>query len=134
LGGGRKGEEREVLLPGPGPDRLGQCLFDRVDSLGDVPGVLGLGGGQFLLLGGTEGQAEVLRRLPGLAGVGLVDDHGVAAVREVGPALQNHGELLEGGDDDAGLLPGQGVGQLLGVLVDLLDHPVGVLELVDGVL
>ena len=43
-------------------------------------------------------------------------------------------ELLQRGDDDPGLLPGQRRGELGGVLVDLLDHAVGVLELVDRVL
>ena len=43
----------------------------------------------------------------------------------------DEGELLDGGDDDRRAL-GQGTGELLGVLVDLLDHAGLVLELVDG--
>ena len=43
-------------------------------------------------------------------------------------------ELLDGGDDDAGPLAGERLGELLGVLVDLRHDPVGALELVDRLL
>ena len=43
------------------------------------------------------------------------------------------GELLQGGDDD-GFARLQGIAQLARVLVDLLDHAFGLLELLDRVL
>jgi hypothetical protein len=66
--------------------------------------------------------------------VRLVDDHGVAARRQLLDVLHHVRELLDGGDDDAGPLPRQRLGELLGVLVDLLDDAVRVLELVDRLL
>ena len=45
-----------------------------------------------------------------------------------------HAGLAQRGDHDARLLSRQGVGQLLGGVLDALHHPVGVLELVHGVL
>ncbi len=112
LGGGGEGEEREVGLLAPSADGLGQGLLDRVDGLGDEPGVLGLGDGQLLLVGRAEGQPQVLGGLAGLGGVGLVDDDGVAAVGQLADLVEDEGELLEGGDDDARLLPGQRLGEL----------------------
>ncbi len=93
LRGGGEGEEREVRLLAPGADGLRQGLFDRVDGFGDEPGVLGLGGGQFLLLGRTEDQSEVLGCLAGLGGVGLVHDHGVAAGRKLADLVETKGNF-----------------------------------------
>ena len=64
----------------------------------------------------------------------LVDHHRVAALGELGDLVEHVRELLQGGDDDLGLLPHQRVGELLGVLVDLHHHTLGVFELVDRVL
>ena len=66
--------------------------------------------------------------------MGLVDDDGVAAVLELLDVAHHERELLDGGDDDPGPLTGERLGKLLGVLVDLLDDAVGVLELVDRLL
>jgi hypothetical protein len=66
--------------------------------------------------------------------VSLVDDHRVPAFGQVADLVQDERELLQRGDDDPGLFPGQGLGELPGVLVDPRDHAAGVLELVDRVL
>ena len=66
--------------------------------------------------------------------MGLVDDDGVAAVGQLPDLVEDEGELLQRRDDDAGLLPRQGLGQLGRVLVDLHHDATGVLELVDGLL
>jgi hypothetical protein len=63
--------------------------------------------------------------------VGLVHDHRIGAVGERVDLLGDVGELLQRRDDDAGLLAGERLGQLGGVLVDALHHAVHVLELVD---
>jgi hypothetical protein len=66
--------------------------------------------------------------------VGLVHDHRIPASRKGFHLVERERELLQRGDDDAGLLPGQCVGELARVLVDLYDHAAGVLELIDRVL
>ena len=140
---GREGEEAEVRLPRP---------FQRVAQHGR----LGLVGQVVVLfvgeLGGDGGfdpftVQHALERRRGLAALGrvrLVDDDGEAFSRGVdlhGGALflkgrerlRDEGKLLDGGDDDGRAL-GQRRGELLRVLVDLLDHAGLVLELVDRVL
>ena len=82
---------------------------------------------------GGERFLEVLGGFARLAGVGFVDDDGKALPFELGHGLGDDGELLQGGDDD-GLALFQGFSQLGRVLVDLLDHARGLLELLDGVL
>jgi hypothetical protein len=64
----------------------------------------------------------------------LVDDDRVAALGHARDLVDDEGELLEGRDDDARLLTHERGGELGGILVDLLDGAVGVLQLVDGVL
>ena len=68
--------------------------------------------------------------LPGLRTVGLIHDDGIAAVRKLADVAGDEGELLQDGDDD-GNAGFEGERKLLGVLVDLLDHALFVLELVD---
>ena len=82
----------------------------------------------------AEGELQVLCRLPGLRGVRLVHDHRVATLGELGDLVEDEGELLERGDDHPRLLPGERLCKLSGILVDLLDDPMHVLELVDRVL
>ena len=84
--------------------------------------------------GGAEHLLQVLGCFAGLAGVGFVDDHRVAPRRKRPHLVEDERELLQGGDDDAGLLTGERLGELGGVDVDLLHDSVGVFELVDGVL
>ena len=124
LGRGREGEERQVGLPASGRHRLGQRVLRRVGRL------VRLGTGRLA----AEHRLERGRRITGLGRVGLVDDHRVGPVGEALDLLGDERELLERGDDDAGLLARQGVGQLLGVLVDSHHDAVGVLELVDRLL
>ena len=65
--------------------------------------------------------------------MGLVDDDGVAPVRQGLNLVLNEAELVDGRDDDGGSAL-QGFGELVGVLVDALDDARLVLELVDGLL
>jgi hypothetical protein len=121
-GGERK--ERQVGLLAPGRHGSGERILGRVGQLVRRRGAVGRA--QHLLqLGG---------RLAGLAAVGLVHDHRIGAVGERVDLLGDVGELLQRRDDDAGLLAGERLGQLGGVLVDALHHTVHVLELVDRVL
>ena len=80
-----------------------------------------------------EDPFELGGALPSLGAVGLVDDDGIPAGRQLADLLGHERELLERGDDD-GRGGRQGLGQLAGVDVDLPDHPLPVLELVDRVL
>ena len=117
LRGGGESEEGEVgLLPAP-ENRLGDGLLGLVDGVGDEAGVLGLGPGHLLLLGRSEDHLQVLGRLPGLGGVRLIDDDRVAPVgkslAKLLDLLEHEGELLEGGDHDLGLLPLQGLQELV---------------------
>lgn len=66
--------------------------------------------------------------------MGLVDNERVSPGPEFADLVEDVGELLQRGDDDSGLLAGECVSELGGALVDLGDHAMGVLELVDGVL
>ncbi len=123
-------EEAQVLLPPPGRHRLRERL---VDLLGRQV-ASSLRRPSRRLLAGAEDPAQLLGGLAGLGGVRLVHDHRVPAVRERLDLVQHERELLQRGDDDPGLLPGQRVGELAGVLLDPLHDAVGVLELVDRVL
>lgn len=109
---GRKGEEGEVLLPGSCPDGPGEGLFDRVDGFGDVPSILDLGGCEFLLFGPAENEPQFLGCLSGLRRVSFIDDDRVSARRKVGNLGEHERKLLQCGDDDAGLLARQRLGQL----------------------
>ena len=124
LGRGREGEERQVGLPASRRHRLGQRVLRRVGRL------VRLGTGRLA----AEHRLERGGRITGLGRVGLVHDHRVGPVGEALDLLGDERELLERGDDDAGLLAGQRVGQLLGVLVDADHDAAGVLELVDRLL
>jgi hypothetical protein len=66
LGRGREGEERKVGLAASGANGLGERQLDRVFGHSHKAGVLGLSNGEFLLVGGSEGQTEILCRLPRL--------------------------------------------------------------------
>ncbi len=65
--------------------------------------------------------------------MGLIDDDGVAPVRQGLHLVLNEAELVDGGDNDRHP-GGQGPGELGGVGVDLLNDTALVLELIDGVL
>ena len=69
-----------------------------------------------------------------MGGVGFVDDDGVAAGFQLVDVLHHERELLDGGDHDPCPFASERLGELLGVLVDLFHHAVGVLELVDRLL
>ena len=69
--------------------------------------------------------------LASLRGMGLVDDDGEGVAGQRADLLRDHRELLQGGDDD-GLAALQRLLQLAGCLVDVLDHPEGLLELLHG--
>jgi hypothetical protein len=134
-----KGEEADVRLPGPGPRDGGQRVGDRVGRLRRAARLRSLGGVEPQLVGGlgaarAEDQLEVPGALAGLRGVGLIDDDGVPPVGQPDPLLHDDRELLQRGDDDPRLRAGQRLGELHGVVVDLLDDAVRVVELVDGVL
>ena len=60
--------------------------------------------------------------------MGFVDDDGEAGAREVGRTLCDYWELLQRSDDDAGSLALEGLLQLTGVLIDLLDDTWLVIE------
>lgn len=65
--------------------------------------------------------------------MGLINNHGIAAIRKVFGCIKNKGELLQGGNDDMnGSL--QGLGKLGAALVDPLHHSGFMLELIDGAL
>ena len=72
----------------------------------------------------------------------LISDHRITSAGQLGVLVQGVEQRREGldGDDDNARLLGQRLGQLLGFAlaagftVDLLDHTLGMLELVDGVL
>ena len=66
--------------------------------------------------------------------MGLVDDHRVAPRPQPVDVTHHERELLDRGDHDARPLAAEGLGELLGVAVDLLDDAMGVFELVDRVL
>lgn len=66
--------------------------------------------------------------------MGLVDEDGEPATDDVRRELGDHGELLQRGDDDPGGVPGQGVSELRGVLVDPDDRSRCVLKPGDRVL
>ena len=126
LGRGREGEEAHVGL--------------RPAEQGGAQGELVRGGEVLALFRELRGDGAVGEQLldgdghlAGLGGVGLVDDDGVAPVRQMLDLVLDEAELVDGGDDD-GHPGGQGGGELGGVGVDLLHHPGLVLELVDGVL
>jgi len=135
LRGRREGEERQVRLASAGGDGARQGILGGRHALQYQAGVVGLGGREFLLGGGVrEHLLEVAGGVAGLRGVGLIDDHRVAARRQPVDLVEHERELLQRGDDDARLLAREGVGELAGVLVDAHHHAVGVLELVHGVL
>ena len=120
---GGEGEERQVRLLAPGGRRSGQRILGLVDRLVGVR-----------LLADAEHRLHRGGRVAGLRGVRLVDDHGVPALRQRLDLVGDERELLQRRDDDPGLLTGEGVGELLAVLVDPHHDAVGVLELVDRVL
>lgn len=66
--------------------------------------------------------------------MGFVGDYGVATLRKVPDFVEDERKFLDGGDDDAGLFAGEGVGELLGVFIDFLDDARRFFELADGVL
>jgi hypothetical protein len=121
-GGERK--ERQVGLLAPGGHGSGKRILGRVGQLVRRRGAVRR----------TQHLFQLGGRLAGLAAVGLVHDHRIRAVGERVDLLGDVGELLQRRDDDAGLLAGQRLGQLGGVLVDALHHAVHVLKLVNGVL
>jgi len=128
LGRRRETEEGEVLLLAAGGHGLDDLFFVVMKAISR-----GLLGG---LLGDVDAGEHVLRLLGALAAlraVRLVDDHRVAALRQLADLLGDEGELLQRRDDDrrAGL---ERLGELGGALVDALNDALLVLELVDGVL
>ena len=126
LGGGGEREERQVGLVAPGGHRFGQQRL----GVGRLHIAVGLDVG----FGRAQDAAELLGRFAGLRRVGLVDDHRVVALGQRLDPVEHERKLLQRGDDDAGLLAGQGLSQLRRGLVDALHHPGGMLELADGVL
>nr|WP_291832523.1 hypothetical protein [Candidatus Microthrix sp.] len=121
-GGERK--ERQVGLLAPGRHGSGKRILGRVGQLVRRRGAVRR----------TQHLFQLGGRLAGLAAVGLVHDHRIRAVGERVDLLGDVRELLQRRDDDAGLLAGERLGQLGGVLVDALHHAVHVLKLVNGVL
>ena len=121
-GGERK--ERQVRLFASRRCCGSQCILGRVRRLVRV-GRARCRPQHFFQLGG---------RVAGLAAVGLVHDHRVGAVGQRVDLVDDVRKLLQRRDDDAGLLAGERLGQLGGVLVDALHHAVHVLKLVNGVL
>ena len=93
----------------------------------------------------TQHTLELGCGLTGLGAVRLIDDHGIASGRKVAVApfaallvefcqlTRHERKFLQRGDDDrdAGF---QRLGELTRILVDLLNHALAVIELVDGVL
>jgi hypothetical protein len=125
LGSGRKREETHVLLASARGYGRGERLLDGVGrklGIGVRPGRR------------AEDAAKLLRGVTGLRGVGLVHDDCIAPARQVDDLVQHERELLQRGDDHAGLLAGQRGRKLLRGLVDPLNYSVRVLELVDRVL
>ena len=139
LGRGGEGEETHVRLMTTLGHRAEQALqFDLALLLS-----------HFLRpaaqLGAAQHALDLRRRLAGLRAVGLVDDHRVfargqmalaafsALLAQLGQLPGHERELLQRGDDDrhAGF---QRLGELAGILVDLLHHALTVVELVDGIL
>ena len=123
---GRRGEreERQVRLVAPRRHRLGEQRL-RIGHLGV---------GVDLRLGRAQHPPQFCSRFAGLRRVRLVHDHRIVALGQRPDLVEHERELLQRCHDDAGLLTGQRRGELRRVLVDPLDHPQGVLELVDGVL
>ncbi len=135
LGGGGEGEIGEVALPAAArTDRLGQCLLDRVDRSREQSGVLGLRGGQLLLLASPQRKAQILGGLARLGGVRLIDHNRVVARGELADLVDHERKLLQRRDDDARPLAFQCCDELIGVLVDLHHHAARMLELEDRVL
>ncbi len=145
LGVAVKAKKLKFGLSAPGEHHLVQPVFPvRLTLLG-------------FARGRSQNGFEFPGRLAGLAGMGLIHDNGIftggngrfplpglflfrsrcffRAFRTGGlkQPPQHKGEFLQGGDDDLGSVD-QGLGQLPGILVDGLDHPLGVFDLVDGIL
>jgi hypothetical protein len=107
---GGEREEREVALWPARADGLRQRLLDGVDRRGDEAGVPGFRDGQLLLVGAAQSDTQLFRGFARLRGVRLIDDHRVAASREVSDLFQHERELLERRDDDASLFAPQRCG------------------------
>lgn len=128
-------KERQIRLrTAPSAGLASQRLLHRIDRRREQPRVLRLRDRQLLLQSGTQRDPQILRGLAALRRMRLIDHHRVAPRRNPSDLVEHKGELLQGRDDDPGLLAGQRVGELLGALVDLHDHATGMLKLVDRVL
>ena len=136
---GGEGEETQVRLPAP----LGHAARQLLLVLETL--LLRAFAGGLMQVFTAEHFLQIRRRLPSLRAVGLVhDDRAASSGKHAGALCSlllghleqmpgHEGELLQRGDDDGdGVL--QGLGQLPGPLVDLLNDPELVLELVDRVL
>ena len=145
LGRSGEGEEAQVRLLAARSHHLVEAVFPVGLPLGVLHGT------------GAEDGFQFPRGLPGLAGMSLVHDHGVPALRDLRfPSLrlrlllrgrfllrlgtrrmqqpaQDERELLQRRDHDLGAVD-QRRRKLLAVLVDGLHHTLGVLDLVDRVL
>ena len=100
LGSGSEREERQVRLPTPCCHRLGQQRLRVGGIVFDVD------------FGSAQNPAEFLGCLAGLRRMGLVDDHRIVALRQRRDLVEQERELLQGRDDDPGLLPHQCLGEL----------------------
>jgi hypothetical protein len=112
-----------------------------VELLGGIPQCVGdLVAGQLVgqpvrhVRAGPENGLQVLRRLPRLGRVRLIDDDREPLPVQVGRGPRDNRELLKRRDDDLRAGPGQRVSQLLAVLVDPLDEAGRVIELENRVL
>ena len=114
--------------PGGGLERRS----DDVLGVGALLLALEVGNGR--VSGAGQDGLHLLRGLAGLRRVGFVDEHRVAATHQLRDLVDDEGELLQRGDDDLRLGAGESIGELFGVLVDLGDDAVRVLELEDRVL
>jgi hypothetical protein len=83
--------------------------------------------------GGCQHLFHLFAGLAALGTVGLINNHGIAAVRQVFGCIQDKGKFLQGGDDQRNAAL-QGLGKLGTALVDPLHHPGFMLKLIDRAL
>jgi hypothetical protein len=125
LGGGGEGEVGGVAAHLAGRHALADLRFVVFEDLKE--GVLVVA-----VVLTTEGHVELVGSLTALGGVRLVDDDGEGFVAHVGDAIDDEGELLDGGGDQllAVLEVGAEIGGAVGVgeevlhLGELADVPV----------
>ncbi len=144
LGRGGKGVKGDIGLPAPALGLFQDQIFQGGRFRLAAIQVLGLGQGFFLVQSYVQGDvtqtttqhpAQTARTPAALAGMGLIDNHGKAFIRQVFDLTHEKGEFLQGGDDDL-TAPVQLFSQISSMffLINQDNQSVLMLYLIDGIL